>query len=187
MKKSSWLWLAVNVFLLAGCDALSIFSSPIQERGVDGFFSDNFALRPRINQILAQEQEWSTISVLIYKGRVLLVGTAKNQNIKNRILQKVRSLAKITEIIDEISISDYHGIDMTQDASLERDVKAWLFFNPTLSSQDYTLAVVGRVLYVLGVAQNKEEIEALERYAETKGSIKRFVNYLILAPVGPRK
>lgn len=174
--------LILFLLLFSGCDMFSFVSSPVQERGVTGFFSDN-VLRFKISTLLAS-QGLKHVDVMAHKGRILLVGNVQQQNSKNSILLKIKQMEGITQVIDEIKITPINQenlMDYSKDAWLGQKLKALLFFDVRIFSQNYHVCVVDKVAYILGTAQDQAELTYVTEHAESL-SIRRIVPYVNVLP-----
>jgi osmotically-inducible protein OsmY len=151
-------------FLIQGCTMISLFSSPTQERGMQGFFDDNM-LRLKLNSVLA-DGGLEQVEMLIHKGKVLLLGVVDNASIKNRAVALVKKTPGVVQVMDEISIGRETFSDYSKDAWLRHKLSSALFFDSRILSQNYQIAVINKIVYILGTAQDQTELNWVLEHAE---------------------
>lgn len=151
----------VSIFLMAlvlpGCDTLSIFSSPIEERGVSGFLTDN-VLRLKINKALADFEFVHQMDLLIHQGHVLIVGHVLKDAIRETIQQRVSKIEGVKAFYNYLSVGPVHLDDYMHDVTLTRKLKAVLFFDSRLSARNYHVCVNQSRAYVLGTAESPQDL-----------------------------
>lgn len=167
--------------LLGGCDIFSIISSPIQERGVTGFFKDN-ALRLKINNLFLSRFSGMPLYTMVHEGRVVLLGRAPSKATKNKIVKAVRAITGVKEVFDEILLGEESWSDYSRDVICAQDFHSRLFFDVRILDQNYHSQVFNRVIYLLGVAQNKEELGYVREHAERIKGIRRIISHVTILP-----
>lgn len=155
--------MALEGFSLSGCQSLSLFSSPIQKRGVSGFFKDNL-LRAKITKAIFRQYTGS-LSFLIHRGRVFLVGYLQNEEEHQKILNTLGGFKEIQSLKDYLVVGRAPD-DPLKDTYLSQSMQSALFFDARLRSQNYHITVSHRVLYVLGTSSSEGEKQAVLKHAE---------------------
>lgn len=173
------------LFHLSGCDMLSIFSSPIEERGVSGFLTDN-VLRLKINKAIFDVEEIHQMDLLIHKGHVLMVGRVPNEDVRKKIEQRMSKIQGITSFYNYVNVGPVHMDEYIHDIRLTRELKAMLFFHPHLSFRNYHVTVNQSRAYFLGTAESAQDLVWIR--AQTSQMPLRQVNLehiLMKTPVAP--
>lgn len=147
----------------SGCQSLSLFSSPIQKRGISGFFKDN-VLHAKITQTLFNHYTGS-ISSLIHKGRVVLVGYVQTEHDHHNVLQALQGLAGILHLADHLVIGRAPD-DPLNDTYLSQTLQSNLFFDTRIRSQNYHITASHKTLYILGTAQSEAEKSYVLNHAD---------------------
>lgn len=170
--------LFVNVVLLmgilpmTGCQSLSLLSSPIQKRGVSGFFKDT-VLHAKIIKALSGKYSGS-ITLLIQKGRVMLVGYVKTENDRQNVLTTLGTFPDIGHLADHLIIGA--GSDsVMNDTYLSQSLQSHLFFDARISSQNYHITASHKILYILGTARSEAEKKNVLGHAESM-SVRRVIS-----------
>jgi len=128
----------------------------------------------------------SYVDITVNEGRVLLTGTLTDTQ-KAKLAQELAwKVSGVKEIIDEIQIidkADFKIKDISEgaaDYAITTEVDARLIFERKVPSRNYKITTVSRVVYILGVAADEEEIsKTLQVISRTRG-VKKVVNHLIL-------
>lgn len=149
---------------MSGCQSLSLFSSPIQKRGVSGFFKDN-VLRAKIFKSLSGKYSGS-ITVLIQKGRVMLVGYVKSENDHQSVVSVLKSFSEISCLEDHLMVGSRPDNDIN-DTYLSQSLQSHLFFDTRISSQNYHITASHKILYILGTARSESEKKHVLDHAES--------------------
>ena len=164
------------VLCCTSCEMFSILSSPTQERGVGGFFLDN-VVRLKVNAILASGKGLEQVEILIHQGRILLLGIVNESKTKRIAVEEVRKIEGVKEVVDEMRVGHETMADYSRDAWLGHKLRALLFFDERILSQNYHIRVVNKIVYILGTAQNAQEKDFVMRHAESL-PVRRVVSYI---------
>lgn len=166
--------------MLCGCEMFSIISSPAQERGVSGFFDDN-VLRIKINAELAKGDGLEQVEIMIHKGKVVLLGIVRRPDIKQRAFSLIKNIDGVKQVIDEIKVGSEGLADYSRDAYFGHKLRALLFFDARINSQNYHVRVVDKIVYILGTAQSQYELDCVIQQAESL-PVRRVIVHVEIAP-----
>jgi osmotically-inducible protein OsmY len=154
----------IGILPMTGCQSLSLFSSPIQKRGVSGFFKDTI-LRAKIIKALSGKYSGS-ITLLIQKGRVMLVGYVKTDQDRQNVLHILGSFPDIQHLANHLMVGS--GSDNAlHDTYLSQSLQSHLFFDTRISSQNYHITASHKILYILGTARSESEKKNVLGHAES--------------------
>ena len=167
---------------LCACEMFSFISSPAQERGISGLLSDN-ALRVKVNAILLSNQ-LEQVEILIHRGRVLLLGIVDKETTKTLAVSKIKTLKGLKDVIDEIQVGGESLSDYSRDAWIGHKLRALLFFDSRIFSQNYHVRVSNKIVYILGTAQDQAEKDFVIEKAESL-PIRGVVPYIEVLPPLP--
>jgi osmotically-inducible protein OsmY len=178
---------ALYVFcaFMSGCEMMSIVSTPGQDRGFSGFLSDN-DLRVRLTTMFLTKapEGANSIEFLIHKGRVLLLGVAKNQGMKNTVISLVQKTKGVQEVIDHIRVGHEAFSDYAHDATIGHKLRSAMFLDPHVFSPNYHIRVSNRVIYILGTATSPQELKRVIDHAEARG-VRQVVSCVQVLPQTP--
>ena len=133
----------------------------------EAFFSTNY------------DDIFSKIKVIVYEGRVLLVGTVKNDSFKNTAFSIVKKLKGVKEIANYIVVGKESVIDYLKDTRISLEFRAKLLTDKNISEVNYTSTTENRILYIIGVSQNKEELDLVLSHASNVAGVKKIINLVI--------
>ncbi len=122
---------------------------------------------------------FSKIKVIVFEGRVLLVGTVKKESSKNTAVSIVRKMDNVKEIANYIVVGKESVIDYLKDARISLEFRAKLLTDKNISEVNYSSTTENRILYIIGVSQNQEELDLVLSHASNVAGIKKIINLVI--------
>ena len=139
----------------------------IKTRLEESFFSTNY------------DDIFSKIKVIVFEGKVLLVGTVKNNESKEIADSLAWKISNVEEVANYIIVGKENVIDYLKDARITLEFKAKLLTDRDISEVNYSSTTENRVLYVIGVSQNEEELEKVLSHGSSIAGVKKIVNLVI--------
>ena len=133
----------------------------------ESFFSTNY------NDI------FSKIKVIVFEGRVLLVGTVKNKSSKNTAVSIVRKIKDVKEVANYIIVGKESVIDYLKDTRISLEFRAKLLTDKNVSEVNYSSTTENRILYIIGVSQNQEELDIVLSHASNIAGVKKIINLVV--------
>lgn len=126
------------------------------------------------------------VDITVNEGRVLLTGVVRDQKKQKlavdlawRVDDKVKEVINEVDFVNE-SLSPKDISRTFADYFLIIEIEAKFLARSGVSSTNYKITVVDGVVYLIGIASDKRELDyALDIVAKTRG-VKRVVNYVIL-------
>ena len=122
---------------------------------------------------------FSKIKVIVFEGRVLLVGTVKKESFKNTAVSIVRKIDEVKEVADYIVVGKESVIDYLKDARISLEFRAKLLTDKNISEVNYSSTTENRILYIIGVSQNQEELDIVLSHASNVAGVKKIINLVI--------
>ncbi len=153
-----------------------------EERGLKGAGNDAL-IRVEINEAWITEDfdTFNRLNLQIYEGRVLISGRVPNQANADRAVELAWKAEDVREVINEIEIAEGGGLeDFANDALINARLDSELLFDSEISSINYSTRSVAGTVYLLGVAQDREELDRVFRVARAVPNVKRVVSHVIL-------
>lgn len=176
------------MFLLTGCVGLLFGSAATtgvavaQERTV-GDAVDDAGIRFRIKDKLLDEsgELFRDVAVESVEGRILLtgvVGTPENRLEVARIAWQANG---VKEVFNELQVTDRGGVsDYLTDARIATQLRFKLMRDGDISSINYTIEAINKIVYLIGIAQTQQELERVAGHARTISGVSQVVSYVIL-------
>ena len=128
--------------------------------------------------LLNTSKKFGYYDINVVEGRVLLTGSVREEMIKQIIEKKIKENIKVRELLSELIISttSKHHI---RDYFLERMIKTKIFFKTKVRSMNYEISVMNGYVYIIGIANNEEELRLLTKTISTVKGVKEVVSYII--------
>ena len=139
----------------------------IKTRIEESFFSKNY------------DEIFSKIRVIVFEGKVLLVGTVKNNEARETANSLTWKVSNVKEVANYIEIGKENVIDYLKDTRISLEFKAKLLTDKEVSEVNYSSTTENRVLYIIGVSQSEKEIEIVLSHASSVAGVKKIVNLVI--------
>ena len=169
------------VGMVAGAGA-SVGVSAASERGLSGTVDDT-KLQTSIAAALigANPKAFLDVSVNIYEGVVTLTGKVRNPQEQVDAVRVTWQVAGVRQVNDDIQVEDKSTlIDEARDIRIADTLKAQLFIDRDVKNINYTVDCVNGVVYLMGIAQNQNELDRVIGHARNIGGVSRVVNQVIL-------
>jgi osmotically-inducible protein OsmY len=151
----------------------------IEERGLRGRGSD-LAIEAKLKEKYIEERLRliSDIGVEVYEGRVLLTGATKDTALSDRAVALAWQVEGVQAVINEIQYVDTGVADFAHDTVISTKLWSRLTFDKDILSVNYSIETVNRVVYLIGIAQNKAELDKVIAHASNVEFVTRVVNHV---------
>ena len=164
-------------------------TAAMEERGISGAVDDT-ELRLRINALFSSKDErlWRKIGLQVYAGRVLLTGRADTAHMRAEAVRLAWQAKGVKEVINELQIAESGGASgFARDTWISTQLKSRLLFDKRILSINYSVETVDHTVYLIGLAQSREELSRVTNHARTLDYVKKVVNYVKIKrqPVNP--
>ena len=133
----------------------------------EAFFSTNY------------DEIFSKIKVIVFEGKVLLVGTVNKEETKKNAESIVRKISNVIEVANYIILGKENVIDYLKDTRISLEFRAKLLTDKEISEVNYTSTTENRVLYIIGVSQNQTELDKVLYHATNVAGVKKIINLVV--------
>lgn len=124
------------------------------------------------------------IDVKVFEGRVLLLGKVKSQHLKDKAEEYAWKENGVREVINELKVGhksgDVNVSDYSKDAWITTQIKSKLLADGNIKSMNYEVKTIDRVVYLLGIAQNSEELHKATDIARRTKYVERVISHVRL-------
>ena len=155
-------------------------TAAMEERGISGAVDDT-ELRLRINALFSSKDErlWRKIGLQVYAGRVLLTGRADTAHMRAEAVRLAWQAKGVNEVINELQIAESGGASgFARDTWISTQLKSRLLFDKRILSINYSVETVNHTVYLIGLAQSREELNRVTNHARTLDYVRKVVNYV---------
>ena len=153
-----------------------------EERGLKGAGSDAL-IRVSINEAWLTEDfdTFNRLNLQIYEGRILISGRVPDQAQADKAVQLAWQVKNVREVINEIEVSNAGALDnFANDTLINARLDSELLFDGEIRSINFSTRAVGGSVYLLGVAQNREELDRVFRVTRDIPNVKRVISHVIM-------
>ena len=153
-----------------------------EERTV-GTFIDDTVIAARLKNLYFNNNEkiFFNVDVEVNEGRVLLTGTVETSDIRIEATKLAWGISDVVTVINEIQISDNDNIlDFADDLVITTKINAKLLINKEINNLNYNIDTVNKIVYVIGIAQNKNELANVIDIINSVYGVKEVINYVRL-------
>lgn len=176
-------------FLLSGCAPLilgggaatgTVAAATTEERGISGFWDDT-KIKSQILWHYSREAEALTyqVEVVVRQGRVLLTGSVDDPQLKVEAVKIAWKVPGVREVVDEISLENQETMaSYTNDIWITTKVKSALLFERAIHSANYNVQTVNGVVYLMGIAPNRRELDKVIFLIRRITGVKEVVNFV---------
>ena len=150
-----------------------------QERGIMGVAADTeTATRVRAKILESDNQLFGDVSVEVYEGRVLLTGRVPSEEKRAEAVKISWSVVEVKDVINEVAVSENPLLDLANDTWITTKLKSKMTFDKDILAINYSIETVGAVIYLIGIAQDKAELQRVLNHARSIDYVKRVVNHV---------
>lgn len=119
------------------------------------------------------------LDATIYEGRVLITGRLANEQLRQEAVQRTWKVEGVKEVYDEIEVGpETHFSDAARDTVISTRLRNDLVWDSQVKSINYTVKTENGVVYVIGSARTKDEMERVTGYARNIPNVRRVVSYV---------
>ena len=177
------------ISLLAACTQptglVNVASSPAEDRSFETLSADT-AITFDINEILLGEKYrdlFAEISTDAYERVVLLTGTVKFAQNKQRATDLVRGVKGVKRIVNELQVTNDYGIGAAaNDLWIETKLKVLLLGTKDIRSINYRWRSVNGTVFVIGAARSQQEMNTVLDVIRKTDRVKKVINHAWVRP-----
>ena len=153
-----------------------------EERSFSNFVEDTIILAQLKNAYFNNNEKiFFNVSIEVLEGKVLLTGSVEQIDERIEATKLAWSIEGVNEVINEIQISNDDSIlDYADDLVIKTKIKAKLLLDGDIFNLNYSVEVVNGVVYLIGIAQNKDELDRVINISENTYGTKNVISYVRL-------
>jgi osmotically-inducible protein OsmY len=123
------------------------------------------------------------IGVTVDEGRVLLTGNVSDEKIIAKAGEIVWKVKGVKEVIDEIQFNQKKtafGIvgNYFTDAAITTQINSKLLFDKKITSANFEVITINRIVYLFGVAKSQREMNAANDIAAKIVGVKKVISHV---------
>lgn len=151
------------------------------EQRTTGEVIDDSKIKIALNKLLIDESAelWKDVSTVVYRGRVLLLGSVETADAKARAGDIGAMPEGVTEVINDIQVTDAGGIGaFLNDFAIEKSIQIKYLFAEGIDSANLRVRSVNGTVYLIGQVETWAELGRVREIARTTGDVVKVVDYL---------
>ena len=142
---------------------------------------DDLTIRLALNDVFIGEDArlYRAVSFSVVEGRVLLKGSVPTPQDRERALGLAKGVAGMREAIDGLQVGEDGGtLGYMQDTWISAQLKSRLTIDLAVLHINYDVETVNGVVYLIGIAQDEEELERVVAHARDVPGVRRVANHV---------
>jgi osmotically-inducible protein OsmY len=174
---------------LAGCGptmvaggAATAATAVSEERGPAAAIDDNRIALAINKQWL--DEDWHIfrdVSTSVTEGRVLLTGKVESPEHELEAVRLAWQVDGVREVIDELKVTNQGGVvNYARDAWISTRLRTDIMFDKKIRAVNYNVVTVDGVIYLMGLAQDQDEIDRVMDYARAIPYVRNVVSHVLL-------
>ena len=189
-KLYSFVCLLFLITCLSGCastllgGAAVVGLASVQERSIKDAAIDmklGLQLQKKLFT-LSKEKLFGSVDVIIIEQRVMMIGNVESQKLRDLATKAAWEISpKIKDVLNEITIGEKSTIiSEAKDARISLSLSGLLIGDPNISDINFNHSVSEQVIFLIGIAQDDEELNKVINHARTVKGVKKVINHIIL-------
>lgn len=167
------------VGLAAGAGA-TVGIASAQEGGVSQAGSD-LRIKTEINDLWFRSNVdmFRKLNITVDQGRVLLTGVVQNPEHRVEAVRLAWQPKGVKQVINEIRVADGDGIPgYVRDTWITTQLRTKMTIDRDIQSINYSIDTVQGIVYLMGVARSREELNDVTEHARSIANVRQVVSYV---------
>lgn len=181
--------LCASSLLLSGCVGAAVGAgaavgvSAAKEGGLQSSIKDE-AIRIKISDLWFKRstEMFGKLNLNVNQGRVLVTGVVQNPEDRVEAIRLAWQPKGVKQVINEIRVGNSSSFgSYAQDTWIAGQLRTRLTFEKYVQSINYSIEVVQGTVYLMGVAQDQQELDRTIGIARRIKGVKEVISYVKLA------
>ncbi|AUG54605.1 BON domain-containing protein [Thalassospira marina] len=195
LRVCSGLFLATILLATGGCTSLVVGAgatagvAAMQERGFKNSVSDN-AINANLwrKYLEVDKNMFVDIEIEVVEGEVLLAGRVPSDAVEMKAVEIAWQTDGVKRVINQLQVGKEIGlVDTANDLLISTRIKTALMFDSRVYAINYNIETVDGTVYLMGIAQNRDELDRVISHVRATSYVKRVVNFVRLKDDPTRK
>ena len=178
----------ILVAILAGCSPIGaaetagvfVAVQATQERGLGTALSDDVIwTKVQARWLDSDADMFSKVRLQIQEGRLLLTGVVQTASARVTAVRLAWEVEGVEEVIDEIKVAEAPDLGQAiQDQWVAQELRNKLLFDSGVRSVNYSVEAVEGTVYLMGIAQDKAELQRVIDHARDISYVRKVTSYV---------
>ena len=176
------LFILINSCTTVASVTAMVGNASTSEKGFTKTLEDTYMMSKILAKITSLKiQNFVNVKVSVFFAEVLITGYTKDQESRLGIINSIWEVKGVKKIYNEIEIGDGPSLaERTEAITLQSKIKTKLLFKSGILSNNYSIDVVNKKVYVIGVASNVDEKALVDKYLSEIDGIRKLVTIISL-------
>ena len=122
---------------------------------------------------------FAKLNLTVDQGRVLITGVVQDPEDRVEAVRLAWQVDGVTQVINEIRVADSEGVQgYVRDTWITTRLRTALTFDGGVQSINYSIITVQGTVYLMGIAQNRAELDRVIEVARTIPHVKQVISYV---------
>jgi len=174
---------ACSFFGLALGAAATTGIAAAQEGGIGGALSDG-VIKAKVNDawLSTDVNMFAKLSTTVDQGRVLITGVVQDPQHRVEAVRLAWQVKGVEQVINEIRVAESAGVSgFVKDRFITSRLRTAITIDRGVQSINYSIDTVSGVVYLMGYAQDRAELNRVIETARTISGVKQVVSYVKMA------
>jgi len=151
-----------------------------QERGFTGTAND-LGIKTNITALFLKKHKnlFPDITTDVFEGRVMITGSVSSEMERNMIENTVKKSVGVRLILNELQVTKLKR-NILQDKIINFTLINKLVRDSSIFAINFSSSTVNGIVYLIGIAQNRSEIDRVIGHARNIKFVRQIVNHIIL-------
>jgi len=125
----------------------------------------------------------SDLSVIVYEKKAMVMGSVETDDQRAQAISLVWQVEGIEEVYNEILLKTDSSVeDFAHDTWISAKLYTAVTFDAQILAVNYKYDVEGGIVYLIGLAQNKAELERYIAHAKSLSYVRKVVSHVKIKP-----
>lgn len=166
--------------------AATVGTAAYDERGIKGVAKDSaIATQIRAKYFDTEVDLLKDVGLEVYEGRVMLTGVVTTDEMRADAVRLAWSVDGVNDVINELNIEADGVLDnIGNDTWITTKLKTNLTRDENIYSINYGVETVAGVVYLIGIAQDQDELTRVIAHARDIERVRRVVSHVRVKAAG---
>ena len=155
-----------------------------EDRPINEVVSDaalKIAINTQLLEASFQDLFW-TVKTTVFEGRVLLTGRVTTNNLRDKTSEIVWGIGGVREVLNELEVGDGRDVaGSARDRIITVSLRSKILGDQKISGINYKISAYNHAIYLIGVAQSRNEMDRVVAHAREVRYVRKLVNYVLLS------
>lgn len=184
--------LCFSLMCLSGCAALvgasagAVGIAAVKEGGLSSSLTDA-RIQTTINDLWFRHDLdiFRKLDLTVNQGRVLITGTVQDPEHRVDAVRLAWKASGVKQVINEINVAEGGGVTgYLSDTWIVTQLRTGITLDEDIQNLNYTIDAVSGNVYLMGVAQSRDELNRVVERARTINGVQQVISYVKLVGRG---